>query len=238
MIQTLKKISIIGYGEIGQAIKKLYPYPVKTKDLNEDIDLTGTEIMHICIPYGDFFISSVCNYIDQYSPETTIIHSTIPPLTTQTVIQKTKARVFHSPVVGIHPYLLEGLLTSTKYIGADTPCDDIVDHFKSLGVSTKVVSSKTSELAKLLSTSYYGLCIAWHGEMKKMCDKLDVNFEEAVTNWNNNYNTTYKKLRKPNVIRPTLYPPKKIGGHCVIPNAEILNNLFESPALDLILKYK
>jgi len=234
----LKKISIIGYGEIGQAIKKLYPYPVKTKDLKDDIDLTGTELMHICIPYGDVFVSNVCDYIGQYTPKTTIIHSTVPPLTTQTVIQKTKARVFHSPVVGIHPYLLEGLLTSTKYIGADTPCDDIVDHFKSLGVSTKVVSSKTSELAKLLSTSYYGLCIAWHGEMKKMCDKLDVNFEEAVTNWNNNYNTTYKKLCKPNVIRPTLYPPKKIGGHCVIPNAEILNNLFESPALDLILKYK
>ena len=123
--------------------------------------------MHICIPYGDVFVSNVCDYIGQYTPKTTIIHSTVPPLTTQTVIQKTKARVFHSPVVGIHPYLLEGLLTSTKYIGADTPCDDIVDHFKSLGVSTKVVSSKTSELAKLLSTSYYGLCIAWHGEWRR-----------------------------------------------------------------------
>jgi UDP-N-acetyl-D-mannosaminuronate dehydrogenase len=111
-----------------------------------------------------------------------------------------------------------------------------------LGLKTKVFyPSVTTELGKLLDTSYYGLCIAWHGEMKKISDKLGVNFEEVVTAFNKTYNEGYKKLGKSNVVRPVLYPPQKtggIGGHCVIPNAELLKKYFKSKALDLILEYK
>ena len=155
----------------------------------------------------------------------------------QKISELTKSKVAHSPVRGVHPELLEGLLTFEKYIGADFDCSEIATHFEELGIKTKTVPSKTSELAKLFSTAYYGLCIAWHGEMKKMGDALDVDFEEAVTNWNQNYNESYKKLNKPNVVRPLLYPSSQIGGHCIIPNAKILREEFDSTALDLILEY-
>ena len=99
--------------------------------------------------------------------------------------------------------------------------------------------SKTTELGKLLSTTYYGLCIAWHGEMAKMCKKLKIDFDQTVTDFNKTYNQGYKKLKMPHVIRPVLYPPKnnKISGHCVIPNAKILQKIFKSGSLEVVLKY-
>jgi UDP-N-acetyl-D-mannosaminuronate dehydrogenase len=234
------KIGIIGYGEIGKALEKLYlknQNKVSVKDIDRDDGLDGSEIINICLPYSDFFVSDTCFYIKEYQPRYTVIHSTIPPSTTQKISEATKSKVVHSPVRGVHPELLEGLLTFEKYIGADFDCVEIANHFEELGVKTKIVSPKTSELAKLFSTSYYGLCIAWHGEMKKMCDSLGVNFEDAVTDWNKNYNESYKKLNKSNVVRPLLYPSPQIGGHCIIPNAKILREEFDSTALDLILEY-
>lgn len=234
----MNKIGIIGYGEIGQALEKLYKDPVFIKDLERDDGLDGVEVLHICIPYGEDFQSFVKDYIQEYKPLYTIIHSTVPPNTTKQLAWLTGERVVHSPVRGIHPNLLEGLLTFEKYVGADFECDDIVEHLNSLGIKTKVVPSQTSELAKLLSTTYYGVCIAWHGEMKKMCDELGVDFQETVSDWNIGYNEGYNKLDMEQVIRPVLYPPDKIGGHCIIPNTELLKDCFDNPFLDLVLKWR
>lgn len=75
--------------------------------------------------------------------------------------------------------------------------------------------------------------------MKKLCDKYKIDFNETVTDFNKSYNEGYKRLGKPSVIRPVLYPPKKgIEGHCIVENTEILKKYFKSKALDLILDYK
>ena len=112
-------------------------------------------------------------------------------------------------------------------------------HLKSLGIKTKVFQpSATTEIGKLLDTSYYAICIAWHGEMEKICKKFNIDFEKTVADFNRTYNEGYIKLGMNNVVRPVLYPPKNvISGHCVIPNAEILKNYFDSLAVDLVLKY-
>ena len=129
-----------------------------------------------------------------------------------------------------------------KFIGADNEkAGELAKrHFKALGIKTKVFHpSTTTEIGKLLDTSYYGLCIAWHGEMKRLCDKYKIDFEKAVTDFNRTYNEGYAKLGKKNVIRPVLYPPKKvIGGHCICENTEILRKYFKSKFLDFILQYK
>jgi hypothetical protein len=44
--------------------------------------------------------------------------------------------------------------------------------------------------------------------------------------WNENYNQGYAELGETQFIRPILQPMKgKIGGHCVVNNASLLNNL-------------
>ena len=243
------KIGILGYGEVGRAVAKFYGSAgspqAKIKDLKRDDGLEGVEILNVCIPWSNNFLKIVQKEIKKIRPELTIIHSTIAPGATRKLVlslPKGLRMVVHSPVRGIHPYLFEGIKTFVKYIGTDSKKAGKLakKHLESLGIKTKVFSpSVTTEIGKIFCTSYYGLCIAWHGEMKRICDKLRVNFEKAVTDFNKTYNEGYKKLGMENVVRPILYPPKRgIGGHCVLPNTEVLKKYFKSQALNLILKYK
>lgn len=237
MKNQAKNVGILGYGETGKAIAKFYHNP-KIKDLNRDDNLKGVEILHICIPYSQKFISIVKKEIKTIRPKLTIINSTVAPGTTK----KIGGMVVHSPIRGVHPKIYEGLKTFVKYIGCDNKKAGLMakKHLESLGMKTKVFTpSATTELGKLLDTTYYGLCIAFHGEIKKMCDKYKLDFEKVATDFNQTYNEGYQKLGLKNVIRPVLYPPKPfIGGHCITSNAKILKKHFRSPALDLILKYQ
>jgi len=236
--QKLEKAGILGYGHIGKAIAKFYKNP-RIKDKNDITNFRGIDVLNICIPYSTEFEKIVKKEIEKAEPKLTIIHSTVAPGTTKNI----GGMVVHSPVRGIHPYLYEGIKTFTKYIGADILEAGILteNHFREIGLKPKAFGpSIITELGKLLSTTYYGLCIAFHGEVKKLCDKYKVPFEQVMNDFTETYNEGYKKLNKENVIRPILTPPKNdtIGGHCVIENTKILQNYMESEALDLILKYK
>jgi len=237
MKKRAENVGILGYGEVGQAIAKFYRKP-KIKDLNRNDGLKGVEILHVCIPDSEKFISIVKKEIKKIKPKLTIIHSTVTLGTTK----KIGGNVVHSPIRGVHPKLYEGLKTFVKYIGTDNQKAGRMakKHLESLGIKTRVFTpSATTELGKLLDTAYYGLCIAFHGEIKKMCDKFHLDFDQVATDFNQTYNEGYQKLGLKNVIRPVLYPPKpSIDGHCIVSNAKILKKLFRSCALDLILKYQ
>jgi len=232
-----KKIGILGFGEVGQAIAKFYKNP-KIKDLNRDDGLKGVEILHVCIPWNKDFVNIVKKQIKKIKPKLIIINSTVIPGTTK----KIGGNIVHSPIRGIHPHLYDGIKAFVKYIGSDNrKIGNLAKkHFESLGIKTKVFCpSVTTEIGKLLDTSYYGLCIAWHGEMKKICDKAGIKFDEAVTDFNITYNEGYEKLGKSNVIRPVLSPPGKgITGHCIIPNAEIINKYCKNKGTGMLLSYK
>ncbi len=251
---NLSSVGILGYGEVGQAIAKFYDNPrlrrrfggqAKIKDFKRDDGLKGVKVLHICLPWNENFIKVVKKEIREIKPTITIIHSTVAPGATKKIISglpRACRGVVHSPVRGMHPKLYPGIKTFVKYIGADNKRAGQLakKHLESLGIKTKVFTpSITTEIGKLLDTSYYSLCIAWHGEMKEICDKAGVDFAKAITDFNETYNQGYKKLGKENVARPVLYPPKNgISGHCIISNAEILKKYHQSEALDLILKYK
>ena len=238
------KIGIVGHGQVGQAVAKLYsetdtskswfsfdkiliydPYQGMMDDISE------VDILNVCIPYTKDFVSIVK---DLPTPNWyTVIHSTVPVGTTE----KFGHKFLHSPVRGVHPNLYEGLKTFVKFIGGDEQLAEAYSgHLKTLGVETHICKdAKTTELSKLADTTYYGLCIAFTSDMKKLCDEYDLDFMEVMTKYNNTYNEGYKKLGKPNVVRPVLYPTDKIGGHCVIPNAKLLPR---TKLIDGILDYE
>ena len=245
------KIGILGYGEIGKAIHKVYEnckddlFQVVIKDLNRDDGLTELDVLNISIPYNDSFdfVDAVKNAIEFTGAKLTIINSTVAVGT----IRKLKStlpekKIVHSPCRGVHPNLYEGIMTFEKLVGSTEEKDTLfaVDHLHSLGIKAVPCSnSETTELAKLLDTSYYGICIAYHGEAMKACEKFGANFEQAMTLFNSTYNEGYTKLGKSNVVRPVLTSPVGgIGGHCVVENAELLLKQFDSSALELILQYK
>jgi UDP-N-acetyl-D-mannosaminuronate dehydrogenase len=245
----MNKIGIIGYGEIGESLEKCYlgkKFQIGVLDIGKNIDTIteNIDILNICIPYTDRFVDIVSSYITKYAPKVTIIHSTIVPETTRKIIALTgNKNVVHSPVRGVHPKLYEGLKTFTKFVGGEDieAVQLTTEHYEVLEISYEVVeNSVASELAKILCTTYYGVCIAFHYDILKLCEKYNVNYDEVATKWNSSYNEGYIKLGMGNVVRPVLYPPKdgKIGGHCVVPNAELCKTFFESEALDYILKLK
>lgn len=233
----------MGFGEIGQSVARLYPkskYQILSKDLNHDsLKEEGVDVLHIAIPYSNDFIKDVLGQIKKNKPEFVIIESTTDVGVTSKINSKLKKKiVVHSPVRGMHPNLTKSLKCFVKYIGADNQNigERAVKHYKSIGVKAKLLMpSESTELNKIISTSYYGICIAWAAEVKRLCDQYKVNYK-SFKDFNNSYNEGYFKMGVKNVVRPTLYPPKNgIGGHCVWENATMFNPRAKSKFLDLIL---
>ena len=237
----MKNVLVIGLGEVGNALCQVIEdsgnYKLFKKDI-EDIRIREEiDIMHVCIPYMDDFVKVAANYIKEYNPKLVVINSTVRPGTTKSIYDKTKKNMVHSPVRGKHPKIKEGLLLFVKFIG---PIDkksgeDAKEHFESLGMKTEVMKSPMeTELGKLFGSTYYGLCIAYHQEMERICKKFNADFKQAVTRFNETYNNGCK-IANPNVVRPVLYPGF-IGGHCVMPNIGLLKKDAKSDFLDSIEK--
>ncbi len=244
MKSLIKSVIVVGFrGEVGRALYELAREKYKTygvdvgtvEEVAQPIDL-----MHVCIPCRnqDEFIRVVVSYIKRYKPKYVVIDSTVPVGTTERIYNKTGVKIAHSPVRGKHPNIKAGLFQYVKFIGPiDKETGKVVqDYYSSLKVESFVCDSpKETELGKLLSTSYYGLCIAWHQEMARMCAKWKINFDQAVTRFNETYNKGCVAVN-PKWARPVLWvDPTGIGGHCVIPNIELLQKQFKSDFLDAII---
>ncbi len=237
-------IGIFGIGEVGSAVKKIVEkkHRVFTKDRKNDfIKKQKIDVLHICIPYGKQFIKIVIKAIKDYTPTLTIIESTVAPGTTDKIYRKTKSLICHSPIRGVHPNLYQGIKTFIKYIGPAslTTGKKAEKYYKKLGLKTEVFkNARTTEIAKLMDTTYYGWNIIFQKEMAMICNKNKISLEEAYTKWNETYNEGYKKLKMPHVVRPVLKNyPGKIGGHCVISNCQILNETIADPISKIILKH-
>ena len=116
--------------------------------------------------------------------------------------------------------MLEEIGKYTKFVGAINPASgqEAASHFESLGMTAKVLSSpEATELAKLTETTYFGLLIAWAQELERYCDHTGTNYEEIIS--------FYDEIK---FFPPVKYFPGVIGGHCVMPNIEILRKFTES----------
>ena len=101
-----------------------------------------------------------------------------------------------------------------EFVGAIDPTAGrlVAQHFETLGLKTKVLSSpEATELAKLTETTYFGLMIAWAQEIERHCDRLGADYDEVTS--------FYEEIK---FFPPVRYFPGVIGGHCVMPNIEIL----------------
>ena len=187
------KIGILGYGEVGQAIRKFYDesYIIYIADKKRDEFQKGMAILHVCIPDSNNFKKVVLRVASKYSPEFIVIHSTVKVGTTNWLNDHLNRTVVHSPVMGVHPNLYNGIRTFKKYIGYDSmdTAYNVQRHFEAIGIKTEIVfDSRNTELGKLLDTTYYGLCIAYHGYINDLCQKLNLDFNIVARDFNQTYN--------------------------------------------------
>jgi hypothetical protein len=221
-------VGVVGFGEVGRGIAALYDYEVHAEDPAKDMEIPDDvklSVLHVCTPYFDGFENMVIELFFRHCPDCTIVNSTVPVGTTERIGRNVK-RIVHSPVRASHPNMEQGLRHYVKFIGADDNKTGLAAayYFKEVGVPVRVVAgSRTTELAKLLDTTYYGTCIAFHKYAKGLCDREGLNFEDVMTEFNRTYNIGVLGLDKANFARPVLYPPEgPIGGHCVVPNIRLL----------------
>jgi len=207
-------------------LEKVYDTWIKDK---EQLDVSGIEILHICYPYSERFVEITKDYIKKYKPKYTVIHSTVPV----GITRKCGENVFHSPVRGIHPDLEGGLKTFVKYLAPVN--QELKEYFNRAGIKiTMVDEPEITEALKIWSTTYYGWNIIFEKELYKWCQKHNLDFNIIYVDANKTYNEGYSKLGRKNVVRPILRHMKgKIGGHCIIPNCELL----DSEIAKIILKF-
>jgi len=258
---TMSVVGILGNGEIGSSLHKVYQLAGDTDVIVRDpfqgldANLSHCDIVNVCIPFGNYdgFVK-VLRDLQLREGCVVIIQSTVAVGCTDRAQADLPTLVFaQSPVRGVHPYLAEGLLTFEKYVGVsdrfagdDATASFLTQHLTSLGMKPVVCRAKESELAKLVSTTLYGVNIAAITDVSKICEGAGVDFEKVFTQWQTGYNAGYTALGKSNVCRPVLTPVPEnkedgkqvIGGHCVLENCFILEReMAETTLSSFVLRY-
>jgi UDP-glucose 6-dehydrogenase len=229
--QSAPKTLVVGLGEVGGAIAAIL-------DRNEAVlrhDLEPLEIkasigvLHICIPFKSHvqFQDAALLYIEQFKPALTIIHSTVLPGTTRSITEKSGAAVAYSPVRGKHVRMEEDLLHYAKFVAAprQVDADNAIAHLERAGMKTRRIAEvETLELAKLAETTYFGVCIAFAQELNRYAQQVGANYSEAI-----------EFFDEVKFLPREQYYPGFIGGHCVIPNIQLLLQMAPSAFLEAIV---
>jgi UDP-N-acetyl-D-mannosaminuronate dehydrogenase len=225
-----QKVVVVGLGEVGRPLFELASRHHEAIGVDIEPPKQRTEnvdVLHICIPFEiKDFIGETARYIDLFKPAVVIINSTVGVGTTRAIAERTGTPVVNSPVRGKHVRMLEELQHYTKFVGATDPASAklAAEHFESMGLKTKILSApEATELAKLTETTYFGLMIAWAQELERYCDQINQDYAEVTS--------FYDEIK---FFPPVKYFPGVIGGHCVMPNIEILSKFDDSPVLKAI----
>lgn len=224
---------ILGVGEVGGTIFDLLAErgfgctgadadPSKCRncsDMADGVQNTGAEYLHVCIPGGmSAFDHAVLDCISKCGDSlgAVLIHSTVRPGTAARLGAACGVPVLSAPARGVHRRFLKDMKRYTKFVAADGGLPAAVR----VGVEARfkkvawMSSTKTLELAKILTdTSYYGWLISYAQLTKMICDAEGVDYDEM-----------WEFAREPHEIlgnRPKMYPGV-IGGHCVIPNLDLV----------------
>lgn len=229
--------TVIGMGQIGSAVYQVLSdadNKVETLDIHSE-PISQTDILHICFGYSREFVKEVSRYQKLYEPRLTIIYSTVP-----VGITRGFEKTVHSPVEGRHPRLYYSVKTGNRFIGYNNKKDGQLaeEIWKPITRCELLENSDWTEFLKLASTSKFGINLVWEDYVNKVGQSLGMPHEIAK-NWDKAYNQLYKKLHFPQFRKFVLDAPDgKIGGHCILPNAHLLNEQFPHDMLKMIKEYQ
>lgn len=221
---------VIGLGEIGTPLRSLIG--CDGFDTNGDLSslgrshISGHDVLHVCIPWSDDFVSTVSRYATQQNSDCLIVvHSTVPIGTTEKI-----RNAVHSPVQGRHATMAEDLKRYEKWFGG-ARANEAADLWP--GETVCVESSRETEALKLLCLAKFGVANAMARLSEQVCIASGV-LSDHEKLWDAMYNTHVPEA----LHRPTFEPDgKEIGGHCVVPGARLLARDFPHELLDGVMRY-
>ena len=231
----MKKDVVAGLGEIGYPILKFLSkkqitvgYDVDERLMNKSkfkkFQETQTSFLHIAIPVTSKFELNILQLYKKFKPECIVMHSTVGPGTTEKIQEKLDVPLIYSATRGVHKRMLKDIKRYTKFFAISKTAPKkqwatkaFSRKMKNCGVKTKQMSKpETLELAKILcDTSYLGWLINYSQITNVIAKTYDVNYDEM---W-----LFSDEIHKFLGNRPKMHPGY-IGGHCVIPNLNLINN--------------
>ena len=231
----VSKDVVVGLGEIGgpilQIISKAKPavgFDINDKLMDkrkfEKYEEMRTQFLHVCIPFTKNFIPSVISLYKKFRPHGIVIHSTISPGTTNKIQTKLSIPVIYSATRGIHKRMSHDLRRYVKFYSIDSDAPkagwaslSYERLMRRCGIKTKRMSKPISlELAKIIvDTTYYGWLITYAQLSNMIAIKNKVDYDEM---W-----SFADEIHKFLGNRPKMFPGF-IGGHCVIPNLDLIHH--------------
>lgn len=225
---------IIGFGEIGKAVAAVIGEThIEDRSLNRSNNLVkNVEIMHICFPYTAEFEMNVDLYIRKYKPKHVIIYSTVPIGTSK------QLGAVHSPIEGKHPDLEMSIRQMERWIGTEDYNEGLffANYFRELGLWVRLIKdSNYTEALKLLSTTEYGINIEFARYKAHVAEEIGMDYE-LTKEWNRVYNKLYRDLGLEKTFQKFVLdaPNGPKGGHCITPNAVLLDEQYPNDMVKVV----
>lgn len=230
MIQTENKISIVGHGTVGKGMEKLFKrfnpvvYDVATQP--DKTLVQGADLAIVCVPTpskedGSCDTSAVEEVISWLDAKLILIKSTIPPLTTEYLVEKYHKSICFSP-----EYMGESSYFTPPWKYPD-PKDASSHTFVIIGGAEKPASAIMDYFTQVMSVdSHFVLCSAREAELAKYMENCffatKVTFCNEFYDIGQSFGVEYKKLRelwlldpRVNPMHTVVFPNKRgFGGKC------------------------
>ncbi len=240
MLLLEKTAVIAGCGEIGKPIYRLscgafaqviaedpiYPDPEPAK--------YPVAVLHVAIPgSAGNFAKIIDTYVAKYDPEIILVHATTVPGSTQKLVDHYGSdRVAHTQVHGKHhgDRMRSDMLHYPKFVGtaSDIAFERATAVLTAMGHPPESIvrlsSALAGEIVKLLATTFFGYLIVWAQQIERLSDQCGVPYEELMS---------FTKLATVDYSINNKFPGI-IGGHCVLPNINILQKVYPSPLWDFM----
>lgn len=201
---------VVGAGEVGTALHAVLSraHPTAIRDL-EPVDVQA-EVLHICIPWSDEFVTAVRRYEVEHGAELVVVHSTVPVGTCD------PEGWVHSPVRGRHPDLVDSLLTFVKHCGGER-AKEAAAVLEDAGIDVAVHGrAAATEAGKLWELAQFGLQVTIEKQIHAWCTENGIDSDVAYRQFAETYNAGYEALGELRFVRPVLrHMPGPIGGHCI-----------------------
>ncbi len=235
MLLERSTVVVVGCGEIGKPIYQLcrggfaQAIPEDPRGGEPEPACYPVAALHVAIP-GSLpdFVSIVDGYVRKYDPAVILINSSTVPGFTQTLVDRFGVdRVVHTQVHGKHhgDRMRSDMLRHPKFVA--TASDAAFEKARAVLIAmghppeniVRLSSPLAGEMCKLLATTFFGYLIIWAQEMERLGEQCGVDYEELMA---------FTRMNTPDFQIANKFPGV-IGGHCVMPNIEILRKTFPSP---------
>lgn len=212
-------VLVIGAGEVGSAFSKVLGCDIR--DVEDPEEIKQYDLLVICFGWFDGFEDAVRRHLRMHGHVNTgvLVASTVPVGTCD------DNGWAHHLTRGRHPDLAESFIHDTHMISG--PYRRAAEAFVEAGLEVTPVlgSAATTELAKLLELSQFGVEVRMMHKAKELCDRYGVDFDTVYGQAGRDYNALYDRLGFEKFHKPVLgFIPGSVGGHCVSPGLEMLGD--------------